>query len=253
MGRWGLHAELDDVPPSAGGDPVTLRARPGLTLMELMVAIAITALMTAAGYGAFAAMIDQRRLVAESTVHIERAVALRELIDDWIAGGQVGVPQGGGPRGMRSAATSRTSARMAASTAPIGVTSAAVTNPDAELTVTTNALTPSGSPGTRVRLYIDEDDATPETGLTIEYQASQATPLERRELDPTVTEMLVEFLDQLTGRWVRAAEGATIDARAVRITLGSDDESFPAIARVPYVRAMTDQSAPVSQRARVRR
>ncbi len=228
---------------------MTTRPRSGMTLMELLVAIAITGLMTAAGVGTFAAVIDHRTSLTASTVGVERAVALREQIDDWISSGTVAIQQGGGPRG-RSSAASVSSVRASGpmgSMASGAAASAAVSDPDAELTVTTNALTPTLAPSARVRLYIDTDDNTPETGLAVEIQASQQTPLVRRELDSAVTGMLVEFLDQRTHRWVSASQGATISPMAVRITLsGSDDPSrdpLPGVLRLPIVRATTDLAA----------
>lgn len=228
---------------------MTRRARSGMTLMELLVAIAITGMMTAAGVGTFAAVIDHRQTLTASTARIERAVALRAELDEWISSGTIAIQQGGGPRG-RSSATSisrlRTSSMMGGM-ASSATASAAVSDPDAELTVTTNALTPTLAPSARVRIYIDTDESTPETGLAVEMQASQQTPLVRRELDSTITGMLVEFLDQRTHRWVRASEGATITPMAVRITFsGSTDparDSLPAILRLPIVRATTDMAA----------
>jgi prepilin-type N-terminal cleavage/methylation domain-containing protein len=228
---------------------MTMRPRRGMTLMELLVAIAITGMMTAAGVGTFAAVIDHRQSLTASTARIERAAALREELDTWISGGTVAIQQGGGPRGRssaRSVARLRTSSMMGG-TAPSATASAAVSDPDAELTITTNALTPTLAPSARVRVYIDTDGSTPETGLAVEIQGNQQTPLVRQELDSTVTGMLVEFLDQRTHRWVRASEGATITPMAVRITLsGAGDparDSLPAILRVPIVRTTNDMAS----------
>lgn len=231
--------------------------------MELMVAIAITGMMTAAGYGAFASLIDHRRALREATAQIERAAALREQIDGWLALGRVELPQGGGPTGGTTggAAGARSAAGGATRTAGVGTgrtmpngtasaaaqTNAVAVDPDADLTLTTTASTPATAPSTRLRLYVDGDPNTPERGLCIEYQTSPTVPIVRRELDSTVTAMTVEFLDGTTHRWLRASQGATPPALAVRVTLSSADparvDSLPAILRLPIVRASGDPAA----------
>src|SRR3954465_4458613 len=115
---------------AAEGDP--MRPRRGMTLMELVVAIALTGMMAAAGAATFSSIIDHRRVIRESTVSTERAVALREMIRAWVAAGTIQLQIGGGPRGLASSA--RISARpgMAA-----GVTAAASTGD--EITINTTA------------------------------------------------------------------------------------------------------------------
>ena len=66
-----------------------MRARRGMTLMELLVATSITGMTTAAGYAAFASVIDHRRALRESTARAERAAALRTTLDGWLAAGRV--------------------------------------------------------------------------------------------------------------------------------------------------------------------
>ncbi|GJG85042.1 hypothetical protein tb265_02230 [Gemmatimonadetes bacterium T265] len=225
---------------------MSARRRPGMTLMELMVALAITGMMTAAGYGAFASLIDHRRALGEATARLERAAALREQLDGWLASGEVQLQQGGGPtRAARTAGTPVAPNTSAAAGATANTAAAAV-GPDADLTLTTTAPTPSLAPSTRLRLYVDGGANTPERGLCVEYQAGPQAPLARRELDSTVTAMTVEFLDGTTHRWVRPSEGATSSRPlAVRVTLSSADparvDSLPAILRLPIVRPTVDQ------------
>jgi prepilin-type N-terminal cleavage/methylation domain-containing protein len=217
---------------------MTMRARRGMTLMELVIGITITGLMALAGAGAFASIIDHRRIIRESTVSTERAAALRDMIRMWIVSGQVMVQQGGGPRGLTRTAVGATNLRTAGA---LGMNAAAVSAAQAsgdELTFTTTALNPSMLPNVRIRLYIDGDANTPETGLTMEYQPNTQTPLVRRGLDSTIGVLKVEFLDRRTGRWFRASEAATIQSRAVRITLlpaeGGRD-TIPALLQVPMI------------------
>src|SRR5687768_3787961 len=121
-----------------------MNARRGMTLMELVVAIALTGMMAAAGAATFASIIDHRRVIRESTVETERAAALREMIRTWIAASSILIQQGGGPRGLTS------SARVSRGPGLIsgGVTAAAQTGD--EITFTTSAITPAPSPNTRV-------------------------------------------------------------------------------------------------------
>ena len=61
----------------------------------------------------------------------------------------------------------------------------------------TTAATPAMSPNVRVRLFVDGDASTPETGLTMEYQPSDGgtqIPLQRRQLEPSIGAMLVDTI-----------------------------------------------------------
>jgi prepilin-type N-terminal cleavage/methylation domain-containing protein len=215
----------------------------GMTLMELVVAIAITGMMAVAGAATFSSIIDHRRVIRESTVSTERAAALREMIRTWMAAGTVQIQQGGGPRGLAS------STRMAARPGMAqGVTAAASTGD--ELTINTTALTPTPAASTRIRLFVDGDDKTPEHGLAMEYQGSSASPLERRQLDSTIGMMTVEFLDNRTGRWYGASQAATIQPIAVRFAFAAaEHDSIPRLLQLPFVFRIGDVQ---QQRGRAR-
>jgi prepilin-type N-terminal cleavage/methylation domain-containing protein len=211
-----------------------MQARRAMTLMELVVAIAITGMMAAAGAATFSSIVDHRRVILQSTVSTERAAALREMLRGWIAAGTIQIQQGGGPRGLGS--STRISAQPGVSS---GVTAAASTGD--ELTINTTALTPAGSPSTRIRLFVDADANTPEHGLTIEYQASNATPLQRRQLDSTIGTMTVEFLDNKTARWYAASQAATIQPIAVRFSFAAaEHDSLPRLLSLPFMYRIGD-------------
>jgi prepilin-type N-terminal cleavage/methylation domain-containing protein len=209
--------------------------RSGMTLMELVVAIALTGMMAAAGAATFASIIDHRRVIRESTVATERAAALREMIRTWVVSSSIQIQQGGGPRGL-------TSSRQSTRTGPMsnaGVTAAATTGD--ELTFTTSAMTPTPSSSTRVRLFVDGDPNTTESGLTIEYQGSNAAPLQRMQLDSTIGVMVVEYLDNRTGRWYAATQAATIQPIALRFTFGAaEGDSVPRLLQLPFIFRMGD-------------
>ena len=210
-----------------------MKARRGMTLMELVVAIALTGMMAAAGAATFASIIDHRRVIRESTVETERAAALREMLRTWIVSSSIQIQQGGGPRGLAS------SGRGNASLITGGV-SAAVQTGD-ELTFTTSAMTPTPSANTRVRLFVDGDPNTVEHGLAIEYQGGNGTPLRRMQLDTTVGVLTVEYLDNRTGRWYAATQAATIQPIAMRLMLAAaEGDSIPRLLQVPFIFRMGD-------------
>lgn len=211
-----------------------MTSRRGMTLMELVVAIAITGMMAAAGAATFSSIIDHRRVIRESTVATERAAALREMIRTWIAASSILIQQGGGPRGLTRA--TRGQSRPGATS---GVTAAATTGD--EVTFTTSAVTPAPSSNTRIRLFVDGDPNTTEFGLTMEYQGSNASPLERRQLDSTIGVMTVEYLDNRTGRWYASMQVATIQPIAMRIAFAAaEGDSIPRLLQLPFVFRMGD-------------
>jgi prepilin-type N-terminal cleavage/methylation domain-containing protein len=215
---------------------MTARPRTGLTLMELVIALAITGMMAAAGASAFTSVIDHRQVLREASVSTERAAALRETIESWIDAGTVQIQQGGGPRGLtRGAATRGGAAGTSGSSA---MNAAAVSTAQAsgdEISFTTTALNPSLLPDVRIRLYVDGDDNTAEKGLTIEYQPNAQLPLVRRMLDSTIDTLVVEFLDTRTNQWFDAQQAATISPRAVRLTLRSSDTTSAPILGLPMI------------------
>lgn len=219
--------------------------RRGMTLMELMVAVSITGMMTAAGYGAFASIIDHRRALRDATVRLERAAALRETIDGWLATGRIVQQLGGVPGGGANGGRTSTNPGPDMIGQQSNVASSAVSaGQDEEVSFTTTALTPALAPNTRVRLYIDADENTPERGLAIEYQTGTLAQMRRMELDSTITEMTVEFLDNATQQWNRPSEGLGRQRAAVRLTFASGTlttaDSLPSILRLPIVRALVD-------------
>jgi prepilin-type N-terminal cleavage/methylation domain-containing protein len=214
-----------------------LPARSGMTLMELMVALVILAMVATAGTATFESLIDHRRAVREANVTTERASALREMLRGWLAAGSVQIQRGGVPQLGRNSATTTTTA--SASTGMNNTATTAAQGVGDELTFTTSAPSPAMQANVRIRLYIDGDPSTPEKGLSIEYQPSTASPLQRRMLDSSVDSLMVEFLDTRTGRWYESTQAATITPRAVRLTLlGAGGKQLPRLLQLPIVLPM---------------
>jgi len=220
-----------------------MRARRGMTLMELVIGLAITGMMATAGAVAFGSIIDHRRVVRTASVTTERAAALRDMLRGWINAGSIQIQQGGGPRGLTRAAVAPGRGGGGGGAMNVANVSAAQASGD-ELTFTTSEINPSLLPNVRIRLYVDGDANTPEKGLTIEYQPNLQMPLVRKMLDSTIDTLRVEFLDRRTNRWIGASQSATITPRAVRLTLLSSLTTLPPILELPMIFPMGAANGP---------
>lgn len=214
--------------------------RAGMTLLELIVALTILALMATGGAAAFAMVIDRQETVRNASVDVERAAALRETMRQWILQGSVQVPRGGLPQGSRGGAGGRQLASVApgmgnSSTSQTGVVAAVSTDPANEFLVITNAPNPLMAPNVRIRVFVDADPSTPEQGLAIEYQAATPqSPLLRRELDPAVGDMTVEYYDSRTGLWATSTDASPAQAIAIRVTMiPADGARLPRLMTLP--------------------
>ena len=224
-----------------------------MTLMELMVAIVVTGAVALIGGEAFSSIIEHRRQIVEATIETERAAALRDMLRTWIGSGTIQLtttgPQGQittrsfTGTGISTTTISRPSFNAGLTLQTTPAITAAVSTGD-ELTFTTNALTPVMTPQTRVRLFVDGDAATPEVGLTIEYQPSTASPLRRMQLDSTIAMMTTEFLDQTTNQWVPFSEASTIRPVAVRLYFPAlNDVYVPKLLQSPLLFVIGQTSA----------
>ena len=154
------------------------RPRAGTTVLELVVALVVTGAVAAAGAAAFRQAIDRRGQLLTSSTSTERASALRAMLREWLSAGTLVWPSG-----------------------------------PSSLSFTTTAPTPIGVAGAPVRLYIDDDPATPEQGICLETRATASTLAVRRELDAGITYMLVETARPDTPR---APLGVTIGGHPPR-------------------------------------
>lgn len=222
-----------------------MSARKGMTLMELVVALVITGMMASIGAATFSSIIDHRRVIVSSTSELERASALRDQIRTWMLSASVQVTTGGATRGITReffqgasgfnfAFNTGSSQQSGSAMNGTGIT-ASVAGGD-EITFITTAPNPSNAPSVRMRLFIDADPNTPESGLTLEYQPSTATPLKRIQLEPSIGVLTVEFLDQRKNQWVKSTQAATITPIAVRLSMQPyDGGRLPAILQLPLI------------------
>ena len=215
--------------------PRRLRARAGMTLMELVIGLVITGIMAATGVSAFGSIIDHRQVIREASASTERAAALRETIRSWVANGTPRIRLGGGPRGL-----TRATAQAGGRNTFGGMNVASVTPAQGlgdDFSVTTSDITPALTPNLTIRLYIDVDANTPEKGLTMEYQPNPQSPLLRTMLDSTIDTLRVEYLDGRTHRWFDASQAATLGGMtAIRLTMiPHDTVSSSPLIRLPIL------------------
>ena len=162
--------------------------RRGMTLVELLAALAVTALAGAVGASTLTLLADRRASLRIAGTEVARAAAVRRTIVAWLRGAH-------GPLSPLSGATPATFQLLDQQRRGHSAD---------ELLFTTTAATPSGNGETTVRLYVDEDDRTPERGLVAEISTFPGDAGARIELDSTVAELEVRCMTELAGtrQWV---------------------------------------------------
>ncbi len=192
--------------------------RAGLTLIELVVALTISSLAMAAGYGALGAIVDRRRRVEEASAAVARAAAERGLVESWLTGAHLTVEEGG--------------------PAFRGLDGVSGDSADDELTVLTTAPTPLGTGETIVRLYVDRDERTPERGLTAAFAEWRGTAVGRLEIDARVTGLQIRYRSSLLAgaAWLPSWVSTSLLPAGAELTLtGDGPDTLPALLRLPIV------------------
>jgi prepilin-type N-terminal cleavage/methylation domain-containing protein len=196
---------------------LSMRGRRGFTLLELVVALAITGMLAAAGAGAFNAVVDMRTRAREMAAISNAAAANRGLLVAWLSSGRV---------------------TLAVSSAP-SMATMNFSDDDDQVIIIATASTPLNFGEVAIRLFIDRDDLTPEKGLVAEMQELQGLRTSRVQLDSVVTGLLAEALDNTTGLWVPRRNSAVRAPRAVRITFSTTaPDTLPALMRLPFVQPL---------------
>lgn len=190
--------------------------RPGMTLMELVIALLITGMIAAMGTAAFDSVLENRARAKAVVDATTRAAATRAMLAGWLS----------------SARVSSDAQR------PPTMTSLNLGEPDDALVVVANTPTPLDFREVVVHLFIDRDEETPESGLVAELQSLESPTMIRTQVDSTVTGLLVEYLDPQTNRWIPRSEGAIRGFTAVRMTLSArEPDTLPPLLRLPFVQA----------------
>jgi prepilin-type N-terminal cleavage/methylation domain-containing protein len=195
-----------------------MTARRGMTLIELVVGLTVTGMATAAGYGIFAALVDQRDRVEQQINTVSRSAAARRMLVTWIQGARLTIEESGPPfRGMD------------------GVYEHV---PDDELSFLTTAPTPIEARETVVRLYVDHDRLTPEQGLTAELSAWPAARVERVEIEPHAAGLNFRYFTRMLGssEWLPSWISSTVLPAGVELTLSAGThDTLPSLLRFPIV------------------
>jgi prepilin-type N-terminal cleavage/methylation domain-containing protein len=198
------------------------RARRGFTLLELVIALSISAIAITAGYGAFAFLVDQRGITERATRETMRSWGTRETLTDWLAGARLD-PQGAlatefkglhGTRGNRS---------------------------DDELTFLTTAPTALGDGESIVHLYIARDAAGASRGLAADLELLHGTRRKTVLLDSTVASIELSYRSSVFSApvWTSSWVSNTVLPSGVRLTmLAAKGDSLSPLLRAPLVVAL---------------
>lgn len=189
-----------------------MRAHRGFTLLELVVALAVSGAALAAGGAAFATLVDRRTQFNDAAMRDERALAARRQLVQWISGAQRGTSTDGpfvGIGGVRR-------------------TTAGEVRDDALqfLTRTDGALA-------RVQVFIDRSSPRPQL---VAVRTSRAEPLVRTVLAEDVAGFEVSYLTTAFGHreWRRSwSAGALLPAAVQLVVHPASGATLPAPLRLP--------------------
>jgi len=190
--------------------------RPGMTLVELLVGITIAGLAISAGYGALAFVTRAGNRELLTSIAKQRDAAVRQSIEEWLSGARLEPETNGIPFQ--------------------GVDGYAGDFADDEVTFLTTAPTPLDEPETIIRLRIDRDNATAETGLVAELAGRYGTRHARIEVLPEAAGLELRFLSGIPGddRWLPSWISRTVLPRGIELTLqGATAEAVPAMLGFP--------------------
>jgi len=197
--------------------------RRGLTLVELVVALTVTGVTVATGWAALGAVADAReRLLARAAAdETTRAALVRRQLVAWIEGAHVTGEEDAPPFQVADH-THRGRA-------------------DDELRFLTGAATPLGRGPVVVRLLIDRDPRTPETGLVAELEDRWTARRARVELDAAVVALDVRCASAMRGRheWLASWLSGTVVPQGVELRLGAvTADRLAPLLRVPVTVAI---------------
>lgn len=176
--------------------------RAGFTLLELVVALAVSGMAMGAGYAALAGAIDRRDALLEETRALERRMVARTMLEEWIDGARLDP------------------LRMTPSFRGLDLERAGV--PDDAFTFLTGARTPLGVARTAVTLRIERDSSGSSRGLVAELLDWDGGRSQRVMLVPGAEALEVRYLSGLSGEepWLGSWISASMLPAAVELTLG---------------------------------
>lgn len=195
-----------------------MNARPGLTLVEVVVTLVVAGLAMASGYAALSLLVDRRTQVRDTIADAVAGAELRATLESWIGGAELTVEEDltefrgldGHHRGV----------------------------PDDALTLYTSATTAATETGSMIRLFVDRSDSSRTTGLTLEVLPQGARASRFLELDARIISLDIRYLSAHLGapEWSNSWVSSSILPRAVEVRLAaSSPDSLPALLRLPIL------------------
>jgi prepilin-type N-terminal cleavage/methylation domain-containing protein len=191
--------------------------RSGFTLLEVLVGLAVGGIVILAGFTTLAVVHDRGDHAVEAVLPAMEGAQLRGHLVTWLSGAQ------------------RVASEIDASFhVERGVDVGADSD---EVFFPTRSRTPLGAPVAAVRLYVDRDPDTPETGLVAEFLYWPDDVPVRIELAPGATALRVRCwpdVEPAVG-WSDLCEpGAQSLPRGIELTLEADaPHHLPSLLRVP--------------------
>jgi prepilin-type N-terminal cleavage/methylation domain-containing protein len=191
-----------------------------MTLIELVVALAITGMAVSAGYGTFAMLADRRDNAARNATAMLRESSKRASLVRWLEAARLTIEEDDIQfRGIDG-----------------GARSGVDVVPDDDIVFFTTAATPVARAGTIVHLYIDRRDDTPERGLVAELREWKGTHAERVELVPNAVALDGTYLSGLFGarQWLASWVSTSVLPAGARLAISAvPSDSLPALWRLP--------------------
>jgi prepilin-type N-terminal cleavage/methylation domain-containing protein len=203
--------------PSIGrGDVPYFRTRCGFTLVEVLVGLTVAALALTAGFTALAFVNDRSAEAEQASVAALEGSAPREMLASWLSGARL----------------------QAANRAGVfdGIDGDDQGKDSDELTFPTTARTPLGVRNSVVRLFIDDDDETPERGLVAELRERLQDEVRRVELVPQAATLQIRYLPNVPNavEWQDNWQSQGQLPRAIELTLTPvAGDSLPLMLRLP--------------------
>lgn len=191
-------------------------ARPGMTLLELVIALAVAAMAMAAGYSALASMVDHRARVAHATDAVIRGAAERWMLESWLTGARL-TPEGSiAFRGLDGETLDHLS--------------------DDELTFLTTAPTPLGASETVVHLVVERDSVPSRRGLIADLTEWNGLGARRVIIDSAVAGLSLRYITGVLGQrqavpsWISSS---VLPAGVVMTLTPTQGDSLPSALGLP--------------------
>lgn len=195
-----------------------MKARRGLTLIELVVTLVIASLAMISAYTALTTLVDRRENALEVFDRAIAAAELRKTLEHWIGGAELTIEEDDVLfRGLDGQHTGL---------------------PDDVLVLRTGAATPTTDPGATLRLFVDRNDSTPAQGLSVEVRRSGELTAHVFELEPRVVSLDIRYMSSLLGppEWGTSWVSATLLPVAAELRLaGVHADSLSEVLRLPIL------------------